>query len=209
NMTEGSDIVCTIVNTRIEFGLTPTLVIEKAANVEQITISGPANAQTASPSSVTWTLSYTLTHGPVTHAVITDPLPVGFEFVSASNGGAYDASTRMVTWNLGTLSASGSVTFVTSVNVATISRTGPTVNIATIVSDQTKPDTGQDSVTVKTGGTQAGNPTPTPIVPNTAVAFGPAGQPITVPIELLVALFLGSLGGLAFANVRAVQRRRR
>ena len=208
-VTEGSDIVCTIVNTRIEVGQTPRLVIEKAANVETITISGPANARTASPSSVTWTLNYTLTHGPVTHAVITDPLPTGFSFVSASNGGTYDPTTKTITWNLGDLTGSGSVSLVTSVNVATISRSHPVVNIATIASDQTPSDSGQDSVTVTSGGTEAGNPTPTPIVPNTAVAFGPAGQPISVPIELLVALCLGSLGGLAVANVRAVQRRRR
>jgi hypothetical protein len=38
--------------------------------------------------------------------------------------------------------------------------------------------------------------------------FGPAGQPIQVPVELLVLVFFGSLGVLAFANVRAVRRRR-
>jgi hypothetical protein len=190
--------------------LTPALLIEKAADVELISLSGPPNAQIASPSSVTWTLTYTLTNGPVTNAVITDPIPTGFTFVSASNGGTLGADGKTITWHLGTLSASGAVSFVTAVNVATISRSGPTVNVATIVSDQTAPDSGQDSVAVRVIAVPlAGNPTPTPKVPNTALAFGPAGQPTTVPIELLVALFLGSLGGLVFANVRAVQRRRR
>ncbi len=196
--------------TLCQAALTPTLLIEKAADVELISLSGPPNAQIASPSSVTWTLTYTLTNGPVTNAVITDPIPTGFTFVSATNGGTLGADGKTITWNLGTLSASGSVSFVTAVNVATISRTGPTVNVATIVSDQTAPDSGQDSVAVRVIAVPlAGNPTPTPKVPNTALAFGPAGQPTTVPIELLVALFLGSFGGLVFANVRAVQRRRR
>jgi hypothetical protein len=53
-----------------------------------------------------------------------------------------------------------------------------------------------------------GNPTPKPSVPNTAVVFGPAGEPVSIPVELLVFLFIGSLGTLAFANVRAVRRRR-
>jgi len=209
DVTAGADVLCTIVNTR-QTGGVPTLLIEKAADVELISLSGPPNAQIASPSSVTWTLTYTLTNGPVTNAVITDPIPTGFTFVSASNGGTLGADGKTITWNLGTLSASGAVSFVTAVNVATISRSGPTVNVATIVSDQTAPDSGQDSVGVRVIAVPlAGNPTPTPKVPNTALAFGPGGQPTTVPIELLVALFLGSLGGLLFANVRAVQRRRR
>ncbi len=45
----------------------PTLVIDKVANIEVIRITGPANAPVASPSVVTWTLSYTLTNGPVTN----------------------------------------------------------------------------------------------------------------------------------------------
>jgi hypothetical protein len=45
-------------------------------------------------------------------------------------------------------------------------------------------------------------------VPNTALAFGPAGEPISIPVEFLVVLFFGSLGALAFANVRAPRRRR-
>ena len=38
-------------------------------------------------------------------------------------------------------------------------------------------------------------------MPNTALVFGPAGEPITVPIELLAFFLFGSLGTLAFANV--------
>ena len=55
-------------------------------------------------------------------------------------------------------------------------------------------------------GTGGGNPTPS--VPDTAAVIGPNGEPITVPVELLVVLFLGSLSAMALANVRARNRRR-
>ena len=94
-------------------------------------------------------------------------------------------------------------------NPATISRTGPTVNTAIIDSNETPPDNGQDSVTVTVvppplGGT----PTPRPPLPNTATGIGIGGAPVTVPVELLVVFFIGSLGALALANVRASSRRR-
>ena len=185
----------------------PTLVVDKVASTETITISGPNTALVATPSVVTWTLSYTLTNGPVTGAVITDQVPVGFTFLDAANGGTFANGT--VTWNLGTLTASGSVTFRTTVNPATISRTGPTVNTAVIDSNETAPDNGQDSVTVAVEAPPlAGNPTPKPALPNTAAGFGTNGEPITVPVELLVAFFIGSLGAMALANVRARDRRR-
>ena len=65
----------------------PTLVIDKVADTEFITITGPNDALVATPSVVTWTLTYTLANGPVTNAVITDEVPVGFEFLDASMAG--------------------------------------------------------------------------------------------------------------------------
>jgi hypothetical protein len=101
------------------------------------------------------------------------------------------------------------VTFRTTVNPATISRTGPTVNTAVIDSNETAPDNGQDSVTVSVEAPPlAGNPTPKPVLPNTAAGFGTNGEPITVPVELLVAFFVGSLGAMALANVKSRSRRR-
>jgi fimbrial isopeptide formation D2 family protein len=191
----------TMVDVRI-----PTLVIDKAANVKSITISGPNNALVATPAIVTWTLSYTLTNGPVTNAVITDAIPTGFTFLDAANGGTFAGGT--VTWNLGTLSASGSVSFRTTVDPTTISRVAPTVNTAIIDSSETGPDQGQDSVTVSViPPPLAGNPTPKPSLPNTAIGFGSDGTPLTVPIELLAVFFIGSLGALALANAKARSRR--
>ena len=124
----------------------PTLVIDKVADTELITITGPNDALVATPSVVTWTLTYTLTNGPVTNAVITDEVPAGFEFLDASDGGEFVDG--VVTWTFPTLTESGSVTFRTTVDPETISRVAPTVNMAVIDSDETAPDDGQDSVTV-------------------------------------------------------------
>jgi hypothetical protein len=176
----------------------PSLVIDKVASTETITITGPATALVATPSIVTWTLSYTLANGPVTGAVITDAIPTGFTFLDAADGGTFADGT--VTWNLGTLTTSGSVTFRTTVNPATISRTGPTVNTATIDSTETSPDTGQDSVTVVVEAPPlGGTPTPTPApLPNTASG----GEPTSLPILLLVAFLLASLGALTMPTVK-------
>jgi uncharacterized repeat protein (TIGR01451 family) len=188
----------------------PTLVIDKVANAEVITISGPANAPVATPSVVTWTLSYTLTNGPVTNAVITDVVPAGLVYVdgSASNGGVFTDATDTLTWTFPTLSVSGSVTFQTTVDAATISRTVPTVNVTVIDSNETAPDNGQDGITVTVEPPPlGGTPTPRPSLPNTATGIGIGGEPVTVPVELLVAFFIGSLGVLTLANVKARSRR--
>ncbi|HEX6140261.1 MAG TPA: Ig-like domain-containing protein, partial [Candidatus Limnocylindria bacterium] len=187
----------------------PTLVIDKAADTEIVhfVFDPQGNVKSVTPAQVTWTLTYTLTNGPVTNAVITDPLPSFLEFVSASNGGAYNAATRTITWNLGTLSTSGSVTFVSTVD-SDAPETAPIVNVATIDSTETAPDSGQDSIRITSESELAGNPTPKPSVPNTALLFGPSGDPIQVPVELLVVLLVGSLGALTFVNVRANRRRR-
>jgi hypothetical protein len=189
----------------------PTLVIDKVADVEVITITGPANAPVATPSVVTWTLTYALANGPVTNAVITDEVPAGVEYLdgSASNDGEYDADTRTLTWTFPELTESGSVTFQTTVDPETISRVAPTVNVAVIASDETTPDEGEDSITVTVvPPPQGGNPTPKPSLPNTAIGTGLGGEPVTVPVELLAVVFLGSLGALAFANVQTRSRRR-
>lgn len=180
----------------------PTLVIDKVASADVITISGPESAPVASPSIVTWTLSYTLANGPVTGAVITDPIPAGFTFLDAADGGTFAAGS--VTWNLGTLSASGSVSFRTTVDAATIDRTDPTVNTATIVSNETAADTGQDSVTVTAEGELGGSPTPTPSgdLPDTAVVNGSGGEPTSLPVLLLVALLMASIGALTMPPVK-------
>jgi fimbrial isopeptide formation D2 family protein/uncharacterized repeat protein (TIGR01451 family) len=187
----------------------PALTIAKSADTDEVHFvfhaDGSLKSVTPADGKVTWTLTYTLTDGPVHNAVITDPLPEYLNFVSASDGGTY--ANRTITWNLGTLTASGSVTFVTTVDPAA-PETGPIVNVAAIRSDETPESSAQASVRVTSEQVEAATSTPKASVPNTALAYGPSGQPIQIPVELLVVLFIGSLGGLTFANVRAVRRRR-
>ncbi len=185
----------------------PTLVIDKEADVEVITISGESDELVATPSIITWTLTYTLTNGPVTNAVISDEVPVGLVFLDASDGGAFVAGS--VSWTFPVLAESGSVTFRTTVDPETISRVAPTVNVAVIDSDQTEPDDGEDGVRVVVEPPPlAGTPTPKPSLPDTASAVGVNGESVSLPVELLAALFLASLGGMTLANVRARNRRR-
>jgi uncharacterized repeat protein (TIGR01451 family) len=190
----------------------PALVIEKTADTDAVhfVFDADGDLKSVDPEHVTWALTYTLSDGPVTDAVITDPLPDFLVFVSASDGGVYDQASRTISWELGDLTVDGSdsVSFVTTVD-PDAPETDPIVNVATIVSNETPADEGEDSIRVTSEAELGGNPTPTPSVPNTAIAFGPAGEPVSVPVELLVLVLFGSLGTLAFANVRAVRRRRR
>lgn len=153
----------------------PALTIAKAADTDMVTIDGSS----ASPAVITWTLSYTLSNGGVTTALISDALPVGLDYVdgSASNGGAFDESTRTVAWAFPSLQQSGVVTFQTSADAATISRSNPTVNVAVISSDQTPVQEARAELRVTVeppplGSTSRPSPAPqasTPPVPDTAM----------------------------------------
>lgn len=190
----------------------PTLVIDKAADTDEVELlfDAQGNLKSVDPEVVTWTLSWSLADGPVTNAVISDVLPEFLTYVdgSASDGGSYDPATRTLQWTFPTLSATaGSVTFQTTVD-ANAPEAEPIENVALIDSDETAPDDGRDSITVTSQSEQGVVSTPKPSVPNTATATAPGGQPITIPVELLALLFLGSLGSLAAVNVRSVRRRR-
>lgn len=170
----------------------PTLVIDKEADTEEITVTDGI----ADPAVVTWTLTYTLTNGPVHNAVITDEVPDGFTFLDASDPGEFADGTVM--WTFEELTASGSVSFRTTVDVATISRTAPTVNTAIIVSDETPEDDGEDSVTVTDEGELGGNPTPTPPdLPDTAAL----GAYVQVPATVLSLLLLASLAAMLYVRL--------
>ena len=185
----------------------PTLVLDKEADAEVVHFVFDVDGSVLSvePEQVTWTLTYTLTNGPVHNAVITDPLPDFLHFVSASDGGVFAGG--VITWELGTLTESGSVSFVTTVD-PDAPEVDPIENVATIDSDETAPDDGVDSIRITSEQVEAGTSTPSASVPDSAISFSPAGEPITIPVELMAALFLLSLGGLAFANVKAARRRR-
>jgi len=81
------------------------------------TMTAPTTATEGS--TFRYTLGYTnLGPEPSASAKITDVLPAGVTFVSASDGGTYNAAARTVTWNLGTvpLNFTGSRTLTVKVN---------------------------------------------------------------------------------------------
>ncbi|RKZ05276.1 hypothetical protein DRQ25_16525, partial [Candidatus Fermentibacteria bacterium] len=74
----------------------------------------------------------------VHNATIVDTLPENVSFISASDGGAYDASTHTVTWDIGTLLALASRDCVT-LTVSVISGPNTTlINYGVIDSDETQ-----------------------------------------------------------------------
>jgi uncharacterized repeat protein (TIGR01451 family) len=88
-----------------------------AGGQPQVTLTKAGPAAT-SGNQITYTLSYANTGtGVANNVTITDPIPTGSTFVSASNGGTNTAGT--VTWALGNLAAgaSGSVTLTVGVTV--------------------------------------------------------------------------------------------
>ena len=85
-----------------------------------------------------------------TGVVVSDTLPAGFTFVSATGGGTYSAVTNTVTWNVGAL-ANGASTAVFTVN-ATIPSTasGAAVNRARVAATTADPTAGNDRDEVTT-----------------------------------------------------------
>jgi len=113
------------------------------------------------------TLHYTLAYhgeGDLTNAVITDVLPQGLEYVAGSAAGdshftfdSYDPATRTLTWKAAVLldpetdetnEVDGAVTYDVKVLESAPEFAQPLVNVATIDSDQTEPDSDTASVAV-------------------------------------------------------------
>jgi uncharacterized repeat protein (TIGR01451 family) len=83
-----------------------------------LTIGKTAPGTVASGANLTYTINYSNNSAVnVPNVVITDPLPAGTTFVSATGGGTYIAPN--VVWNIGTVNAmtSGSVSFTVTVNL--------------------------------------------------------------------------------------------
>ena len=85
--------------------------------VASLTVSKAAPATVASGGSLTYTITYSnVGSGPAAAVVITDTVPTGTTFVSATAGGTFAGG--VVTWNIGTVAAgaSGSVSFTATVD---------------------------------------------------------------------------------------------
>jgi len=83
-----------------------------------------------------------------TGVVVTDKLPSQLQYVSASDGGSYDAATRTVIWQLGTLAKGATRTVQVTAEVVTATPAGATItNPASVTTDQGCTDEG-DCTTV-------------------------------------------------------------
>ena len=81
---------------------------------------------------LSYTLAYTMTNGPLHGVVITDVLPEGLGTPSnISDGGVYDAATRTITWELGTVESDGVVTYDVILAVGADTFVQPLRNVAT------------------------------------------------------------------------------
>lgn len=97
-----------------------------------------------------YTISYSVSgREAAINVVIKDPLPTQLEFLEASDGGTYDAVTRVVTWNLGTLQPgdTGSVTVKVHVKKP-LPNNSYIFNTATIIDDAKVTDEATDMVRV-------------------------------------------------------------
>ena len=150
------------------------------------------------PSMIEWNLGdladgeYSLTY----RAVVSEAAEAGDELVNVASATSLNSQCP----DLETLGpeCGDASTIVVRLPAPTID--GPPAN-------ETPQDEEQGSVRTPREGELGGNPTPRPLLPDTAVGIGLAGQPITVPTALLVAFFLGSLAAVALAKKPSNHRR--
>jgi uncharacterized repeat protein (TIGR01451 family) len=114
----------------------------------ELTKTAPANVNAGA------TITYTLKAsnagtGAAENASVTDPLPAGTSFISATSGGSYDPATRTVTWSLGSLLPKKARTL-TLLAGAPVSAADQSVvlNTATLTSSSAQPTTAQASTVI-------------------------------------------------------------
>ena len=135
---------------------TATTIVSNSADLS-ISKSAPPTAPAGGQ------IHYTITvtnNGPdsSTNTTVTDTLPAGVTFVSATPSQGSCSGTTTVTCNLGTLASSASATIALVVDV-TASEGAVIVNTATADSDETDPTPASDSATVTVGAAAVAIPT--------------------------------------------------
>ena len=97
----------TTVHTASNAAQTPCDII--IANNAVLTISKTTNAVNYDVGETVFYTIHVTNNGPddATNVVVTDTVPAGLTFETASNGGTYNAVTRVITWNLLSLAANG------------------------------------------------------------------------------------------------------
>ncbi|MFM7035963.1 MAG: FG-GAP-like repeat-containing protein, partial [Planctomycetia bacterium] len=120
------------------------------APVADLSISKTDNRTTYVPDrNLTYTITVTnLGPSAVTGATVSDVLPAGTSFVSATGGAMYDFESKTVRYTAGTIGVLGSASFTLTILPAA-TRTDPLVNTATVAppSGVTDPTTGNNSAT--------------------------------------------------------------
>ena len=180
----------TVTNLLAEQNAAPALGLEKSNNAPLI----GGEPTVSEGDTVTYTLAYTVTDGPVTNGVLTDVLPAGVTYVSGSATDStefefvsYDSGTRTLTWTADSANTSGSVTYQAKVDAGAAKLAQPLTNVATIKSDQTTPveDTSNVFVAPPPQGETA---------PPTDVAGTSGDSSVTGGSMLFVLLGLAALG---------------
>jgi uncharacterized repeat protein (TIGR01451 family) len=116
---------------------------EVSVGAPALTITKTASVSSAAPGdTVVYTLAVSNDSSVgVTNATVTDVLPDGLDYVSATGSSSYNSSNRTVTWLLGDIGAgAGPVTVTLTTTVTSpypVSALTPVVNTASVTSDQT------------------------------------------------------------------------
>jgi uncharacterized repeat protein (TIGR01451 family) len=182
--------------------------------------TGPGGVpQAAEGDTLTYTLTYDLTNGPVHDAVIWDTLPVGLTYVSGSATGnaeftfdSFNATTRVLTWVAPVATTDGSVTYKVKVAKGSAELPQPLINVARIVSDETDED--QDDARVLVAPPPlAATATPRITLPPTdALDSRPQGGSMGFSLMLVllgIAGFVLAVGFITPAPARVRRRSRR
>jgi len=167
----------------------------EAADIQVVKTADNANVTLGDP--VTYTITVT-NNGPdaTTGVGVTDPLPAGLEFVSATaSQGSYDAPSGL--WTIGNLDASGPGATVTLTVRATVTAITEIVNVATSNgSDLPDPVDSNNSDQVPIHGAQLPPPT-------AQKAFEPATAPAGATVQMTITLNnpnATALTGVGFAD---------
>ncbi len=116
-------------------------VVNNTTNRGTLALGGKPAVISRVGDTLKYTLTYTVTNGPVHNAVIDDVMQqAGLGTPSnISDGGTYNAATRTIHWSLGTLTTGGTLTYEIKVIAGADELSQPFKNIATIDSDETNP----------------------------------------------------------------------
>jgi uncharacterized repeat protein (TIGR01451 family) len=177
------------------------LTIEKANDAPVTTIDlGDVSVELPSAEegdTVTFSLAYSLTADPVTDAVITDVLPVGIDYVTGSATSTaefafvgYDAVTRTLRWAAASVTTGGTLSYAGTVAAGAVDLAQPLVNVVTIDSAETEPDSDDSEVYVQEEAGVVITPPPTDTFADRQVASSP-GFGLMLVLLLLAGLAIG------------------